>query len=83
MSAVEAIDVGDPAGEPLCVQVIFGEPFDIVLQGIDPCCRQDSSLSHAAAELLAEAMSPLHKWLGADHERPYRCPQSLRKAQRA
>ena len=64
---VEATDVGDAPGQPLGVQVIFGETFDVVLQGIDPCCRQDAGLPHATAELLAEAMSPLHKFLRPDH----------------
>src|SRR5215211_4950200 len=63
--------------------MIFGQSFDVVLKGIDPCCCQDPSLPHPASELLAKAMSLGDTLRRADDQGTHGGPQSLRKAQRA
>src|SRR5262249_26605387 len=61
--------------------MIFSEPFDVVLKGIDPCCCQDPRLPHPSSELLAEAICLGDKLLRADHQGTHGRPESLGQAQ--
>ncbi|MNV93301.1 hypothetical protein D3C71_1879780 [compost metagenome] len=47
--------------EPFGVVMIFFQPLDVVLQGIEPGSRQNTGLAHTATGHLAPAVGTLNK----------------------
>ena len=57
--------------------VVLGEPFDVVVEGVNAGRRNDSGLPHRSAELVLETTCPPHQVVRAGDERPERAPEPL------
>jgi hypothetical protein len=58
-----AFDCSEGFGQEAGALMIFPQSFHMILQSIEPGCRQDSGLTHAAAEDLAK---PMARWINCE-----------------
>jgi len=75
------LDPGQALGQEVGVLVIFGQPVDVVFQGVQASGRQDADLSHPAPQRLPHPARSLDELAGAAHQRSHRTAQALGEAE--
>ena len=74
--------VGEPEREPLGACVVVGEPFDVVIEGVDTRRGDDSRLTHGAAEEVLHAAGIRHHLGRAGKQRAEWAAETLRETER-
>ena len=75
----ERVDAGGQAGR---VGMILGETVDVMLERVQAGGRENSGLTHPAADRLAHAPRLVDERTGAAQDRAHRCAETLRQADR-